>query len=115
MKSIKPKSKFFFLLLYLINIKYYYLIIFREGILTKGDQTMQEKKAIRRKMKIRRKRINKKKEREDRIKSGLTRGEMNLLKKNKSVMEKQLKDSKKKKIEFTKTSEFFKNMQKSQS
>jgi hypothetical protein len=64
-------------------------------------------------MKIRRKRIQKKKEKVERMKTGLSRGEMNMLKKNKSLIQKQLKDSSKKKnkIEFTKTSEFFKNMQ----
>lgn len=66
-------------------------------------------------MKIRRKRINKKKEKAERLKTGLSRGEMNLLKKNKSVLQKQIKDSSKKKVGFTKTADFFKHMQDAQS
>ena len=72
---------------------------------------MKEKKALRRKMKNRRKFINKKKERIDRLKTGLSKGHMKVLKKNESLMNKQIKDSSVKKIKFTKSSEFFKNIQ----
>lgn len=65
-------------------------------------------------MKVRRKRINKKREKMERMKTGLSRGEMKMLSKNKSVLQKQLKDSSKKKINFTRTSQFFKHMQDSQ-
>ena len=65
-------------------------------------------------MKIKKKNIHKKREMIDRLKTGLSVGQQKLLKKNESLMKKQLNDSSVKKVKFTKSSEFFKNLQDSQ-
>lgn len=82
--------------------------------MTRTDQTGEDKQAIRRKMKRKRKLINKKKEKIEQIKTGLNRGQMKLLKKNDTLLKKQLKDSKVSRVGFSKSSQFFQNMSKSQ-
>ena len=57
----------------------------------------------------------KKKEEKERARSGLDKSQAKILKKNASILKKKLNDSKTKKIKFTKSSQFFQNMQKAQS
>ena len=69
-----------------------------------------EKKRLQRKIKITKKRVNKLRKEKERQKSGISVADSKLLEKNKSLISKQISDSKVKRTEFTKNSNFFQNL-----
>ena len=79
---------------------------------SKVEMSTAEKKRLQRKIKITKKRVNKIRKEKDRLKSGISVADSKLLEKNKSLINKQISDSKVKKTEFTKNSNFFQNLNK---
>ncbi len=71
--------------------------------------TVAEKKALRRKIKIYKKIKQDKLNQKELQKTGLTRADANLLKKNQNKIKKQIGDSKVERGKFTRNSQFFQN------
>lgn len=81
----------------------------KKDLLGKQEMTKEDKNAIRRKIKKHKKNKRKRMEEKELLKTGLSQAEFQVLKKNKSTMEKKIKDSKVKQ-DFTKSASFFQNM-----
>jgi U3 small nucleolar RNA-associated protein MPP10 len=79
---------------------------------SKVEMSGAEKKRLQRKIKITKKRVSKLRKEKERQKSGISVADSKLLEKNKSLINKQISDSKVKKTEFTKNSTFFQNLNK---
>jgi len=77
---------------------------------SKVEMSSAEKKRLQRKIKITKKRVNKLRKEKERQKSGISVADSKLLEKNKSLISKQISDSKVKRTEFTKNSNFFQNL-----
>lgn len=83
----------------------------KKDLKTKEEMTTQEKSSLRRKIKkykkIKKKKINEK----EMEKTGLSLADIKLLEKNKNLIKKQNKDSKVKRTNYTRSSQFFNNLQ----
>ena len=77
---------------------------------SKVEMSTAEKKRLARKIKISKKRVSKIRKERDQVKSGLSTADNKMLERNKSTMNKQIKDSKVQRVGFDKTSNFFEKL-----